>query len=98
VATGGGPGGVPAMSPDGRSLYIAVGAPLSQVSQFNVGSGGLLSPKTPATVATGGSPNWVVITPLPRIPTSKDQCKNGAWRNFPQFKNEGQCIAFVNRS
>ena len=28
-------------------------------------------------------------------PTSKEQCKNGGWRNFPQFKNQGQCIAFV---
>jgi hypothetical protein len=28
-------------------------------------------------------------------PTSKDECKNGGWRNFPQFKNEGLCIAFV---
>jgi hypothetical protein len=24
-------------------------------------------------------------------PTSKDQCKNGGWRNYPQFKNQGQC-------
>jgi hypothetical protein len=24
------------------------------------------------------------------------QCKGGGWRNFPQFKNQGQCIAFVN--
>jgi streptogramin lyase len=31
----------------------------------------------------------------PPLPTSKDQCKNGGWRNFPQFKNEGQCVAFV---
>jgi uncharacterized delta-60 repeat protein len=31
-----------------------------------------------------------------RIPTSKDQCKNGGWRNFSQFKNQGQCIVFVN--
>ena len=29
------------------------------------------------------------------LPTSKAQCKNGGWRNFPQFKNQGQCIAFV---
>ena len=29
-------------------------------------------------------------------PTSKRQCKNGGWHNFPQFKNQGQCIAFVN--
>jgi hypothetical protein len=31
-------------------------------------------------------------------PASKEECKRGRWRNFPQFKNEGQCIAFVNRS
>jgi hypothetical protein len=28
-------------------------------------------------------------------PTTKDQCKNGGWRNFAQFTNQGQCIAFV---
>jgi hypothetical protein len=33
--------------------------------------------------------------PPPPPPTSKEQCKNGGWRNFPQFKNQGGCIAFV---
>ena len=28
-------------------------------------------------------------------PTSKDQCKNGGWKAFPQFKNQGQCVASV---
>ena len=32
-----------------------------------------------------------VLTPL----TRKEQCKNGGWRNFG-FKNQGQCIRFVN--
>jgi hypothetical protein len=31
------------------------------------------------------------------LPTIKSQCKNGGWRNFPQFKNQGQCIAFVDQ-
>jgi hypothetical protein len=32
------------------------------------------------------------------LPTSKDQCKRGGWRNFgTRFKNEGQCVAFVQR-
>jgi hypothetical protein len=31
------------------------------------------------------------------VPSSKEQCKNGGWRNFLGFKNEGQCIAFVKR-
>ena len=31
------------------------------------------------------------------FPTSKDQCKNDGWRDFSQFKNQGLCIAFVER-
>jgi hypothetical protein len=31
------------------------------------------------------------------VPTSKDQCRNGGWRNFPGFKNPGECVAFVQR-
>ncbi len=27
-------------------------------------------------------------------PTSKDQCKNGGWRNFG-FRNQGECMSFV---
>ena len=31
-------------------------------------------------------------------PASKDQCKNGGWQQFdnPHFKNQGDCIQFVN--
>ncbi len=29
------------------------------------------------------------------VPASKAQCKRGGWRNYPQFKNQGQCVAFV---
>ena len=28
-------------------------------------------------------------------PVSVDQCKNGGWRQFNCFKNQGQCISFV---
>jgi hypothetical protein len=32
------------------------------------------------------------------VPTSKSQCKKGGWKNFtdPKFKNQGQCVAYVN--
>ncbi len=36
-----------------------------------------------------------VVFDAPVLPTSKAQCKNGGWRNYPQFKNQGQCVAFV---
>jgi hypothetical protein len=29
------------------------------------------------------------------LPTSKDQCKNGGWRDFGVFKNQGDCVSFV---
>ena len=28
-------------------------------------------------------------------PASKEDCKNGGWRNYPQFNNQGLCLAFV---
>jgi hypothetical protein len=29
------------------------------------------------------------------FPTSKDECKNDGWRNFPGFKKHGDCVSFV---
>ena len=46
-------------------------------------------------------PDWVVsngdltVTDAHPFPTSMDQCKNGGWRNFPGFKNQGDCVSFV---
>lgn len=38
----------------------------------------------------------IVVVDTPPAPTSKDQCKHGGWRAFPQFKNQGACVSFVN--
>jgi YVTN family beta-propeller protein len=96
VATGALPFRI-AVTPDGNSAYVTNGRD-NTVSQYTIDPlTGALSPKTPATVATGSGPTGIAVTPPPRVPTSKDQCKNGGWRNFPQFKNQGQCVAFVER-
>jgi hypothetical protein len=36
-----------------------------------------------------------VIVHEAALPTDKDQCKNGGWRNFGVFKNQGDCVSFV---
>jgi hypothetical protein len=90
VAFGGFPGGV-AVSPDGQSVYVAL-ASGGSVSQYDVGPGGGLSPKSPATVAAGNGPFGVAVSPA--VPTTKQQCKHGGWRQFG-FKNQGRCIRFV---
>jgi len=43
------------------------------------------------------SANFVPAVSLPPPPTSKQQCKHGGWKNFgSRFKNQGQCMRFVN--
>jgi hypothetical protein len=38
----------------------------------------------------------IVVQSTPRLPTTKDQCKNGGWRTFGStFKNQGDCVSFV---
>jgi hypothetical protein len=36
----------------------------------------------------------VFATQVPAFPGSKEDCEHGGWRRFG-FKNQGQCIAFV---
>ena len=36
-----------------------------------------------------------ILSRGPTRPTGIDQCKNGGWRNFPGFKNQGDCVSFV---
>jgi DNA-binding beta-propeller fold protein YncE len=49
------------VSPDGRSVYVANGN--ASISQYDVGTGGALSSKSPATVPAGGSPFGVAVSP-----------------------------------
>ncbi len=36
-----------------------------------------------------------LTAPVLIAPTTKDQCKDGGWQNFPQFKNQGDCVSSV---
>ena len=86
------------MTPDGTSAYVVNYSLLlvGTVSQYDIDPvSGALSPKTPATVAAGTNPSGIAVRPPARVPTSREQCKNGGWRSFPGFKNQGQCILFV---
>jgi hypothetical protein len=37
----------------------------------------------------------IVVTDAQPFPTSKEQCKNGGWRQYGVFKNQGDCVSFV---
>jgi hypothetical protein len=73
-----------------------------------IGADGNAYPRGNACASFNDGVNWFCYAPpsqpqidnhfqtfVSRTPTSTSQCKNSGWRNFPQFKNEGLCIAFV---
>jgi hypothetical protein len=35
------------------------------------------------------------VTKIATLPTSIDECKNGGWKIFGVFKNQGDCVSFV---
>ena len=50
-----------AISPDGKSVYVAnIGG---TISQYDVGPGGVLTPKSPASVPAGPGANGIAISP-----------------------------------
>ena len=72
-------------------VIFASGGGLSDI--YTVSTQGVL---TPLGVTGFGGVGDLAFTPLP---TSKAQCKDEGWQrfNFPfSFKNQGDCIQFVN--
>ncbi len=52
------------------------------------GSGGGQSGFEVQTLAENGT--------MAATPTTKQQCMHGGWQSYSQFKNQGQCVRFVN--
>jgi DNA-binding beta-propeller fold protein YncE len=80
LAGGTGPTGV-AVSPDGASVYLgnfggSEGGETT-ISQYTAGSGGALTPKSPATVTTGPGPWWMFALP-DQGPTAAFRVKRAA--------------------
>jgi hypothetical protein len=49
----------------------------------------------PAFVPSAVTSGDITVIDAPPLPTSKEQCKNGGWRSFGVFKNQGDCVSFV---
>jgi hypothetical protein len=83
------------------SLYrlIVDGGPGGTDALGVLGASGM--PADCATVAIEVDPSLrilsgdaIVIDAVP-LPTTKEQCKNGGWHNFADFRNQGDCVSFV---
>jgi hypothetical protein len=49
-----------------------------------------------SAVHTGSITSWSLDITTTPVPTTKEQCKNGGWREFGH-PNQGTCISDVNR-
>jgi YVTN family beta-propeller protein len=82
-----------AITPDGTRAYVA-NRFSNTVSVIDTATNTVLS-----TIPVGPLPLWVAITPAPQAPKSKEECKHGGYLTFGPpagpFKNQGQCIGYV---
>jgi YVTN family beta-propeller protein len=92
IPVGVGPDGV-AITPDGTRAYVT-NDDSDTVSVIDTTTNTVV-----ATVPVGVGPVAVAITPARQIPTSKEQCKHHGFLNFGPpagpFKNQGQCVSYV---
>ena len=47
------------------------------------------------TTHAGDFDAFVAKIKIATLPTSIDECKNGGWKTFGVFKNQGDCVSFV---
>ena len=83
-----------AITPDGTRAYVT-----------NAGNGVSVIDAATNTVVTtipitaAGPPIAIAITTAPRVPKSKKECKRGGYLKFGPpagpFKNQGQCVSYV---
>jgi hypothetical protein len=74
--------------PPGSGLDVFDAAPLATVPTDCTVA---VAPFAPEQVTVGD----IVVVDAPPLPTSKDQCKDGGWRTYGVFKNQGDCVSFV---
>jgi YVTN family beta-propeller protein len=88
--------GTPAIDPSGTAVYVPVAAFFNEhVSVISTATNAVV-----ATIPLGPFtfPSAIGFATPTHGPTNKDECKDGGWQTFtnPTFKNQGQCIKFVN--
>ena len=81
-------------------LHARVMAPDRPIRHVYFPETGVLFGGTQTVVFDNTMINATTYTYEPNIPTSKDQCKHGGYKNFTDangqaFKNQGQCEKFV---
>jgi hypothetical protein len=88
--------------PSGFGCGVNAGIPHEWSFSIDIENGtvtGAFSYSSPTDPLPGPFDGTVTLTPVPS-PTDKDQCKHDGWKEYAgpdgPFKNQGDCIQFVN--
>jgi hypothetical protein len=60
-----------------------------------IGPGACASPPSDFPIRYAIGSGDIIVTDASSLPTSTAQCRNGGWRTFGVFKNQGDCVSFV---
>jgi hypothetical protein len=67
----------------------------TEVANPNPYSGGYLLHSENSGTSWTGEPAFSLLFRTYVESISNERCKNGGWRSFPQFHNQGDCVSFV---
>ena len=80
---------------DYAEMVVVDGGPGGAQDSFTAALVGLAPPDCVSGFTGGPITGDITVLDAPPLPTSPAQCKNGGWRNYPGFRNQGQCVSFV---
>ena len=84
-----------AITPDGTRAYVAGGG-FNTVAVIDTATNTVVAD---IFVGVYVFPSGIAITPAPQAPKSKEECKHGGYLKFGPpagpFKNQGQCVSYV---
>jgi hypothetical protein len=76
--------------PDGQEFFGSIPADETGTASTSLSFGlGLYTVKITSPFST------VESFEVDCLPNSREECKNGGWRSFGVFKNQGDCVSFV---
>jgi hypothetical protein len=86
----------PTLSYDGTTIGPATGFSTDAAGNYMLAGLGSSKPATfTLTIDWAGGTLVQSLYVNCALPTSRHDCENGGWSNFPVFKNQGDCVSFV---
>ena len=86
---------LPPESPFFLIFRITDNGPIGDTVEVGMQFEGPACAEPPPGLSDFGFSGDLVVVDAPPLPTAKEQCNNGGWRNYGVFKNQGDCVSSI---